>query len=62
MAPRRVTAAMRVRSAPIAEPEAERDVDEKAGVDDGHQFVKADEDVADEQGEQGKEKAQDGGL
>jgi len=38
--------------AAIAEPEADGDIDEKAGVNDEHQFVETDEKVAGEQGQQ----------
>ena len=44
--------------AAAAEPEADGDVDEEAGVDDGDQLVEADEDVACEQCEEGEEEGQ----
>ena len=40
----------------VAQPEANGNVDEEAGVDHEHQFVETDENVAEEEGEQGKEK------
>ena len=45
-----------VGGAAIAEPVADGNVDEEAGIDDEHEFVEADENVAEEEREKGKEK------
>ena len=44
--------------AAVAEPEADGDVDEKTGVDDGKYFVEADKDISDEESEEGEKESE----